>query len=307
MAHEERVLAVDLGGTHMRVAVVEASGKVVDRREDGTPQTDAHPTALVALMRSALSQPSGSGVRRAVVGTPGPVDYRAGRLDWGPHLPAGWLVDLTEERLEAAVGVPVALANDADLACVGEAYFGAGKVFADVAYVTISTGIGAGVVTGGRLVHGRRSLAEIGHTVIDRVAFEADQPATFELLASGTALARLAGEAGITGGGAEVERLAAAGDARAVAIWDRVVTAIGIGLGNVVEVFSPEAIVVGGGVGLSTESLLEAVRTHLAGHRPPGLREPVAVVRAALGDDAGLAGAAGWAEAFDPKAASRES
>ncbi|MGH9074198.1 MAG: ROK family protein, partial [Acidimicrobiales bacterium] len=222
-----QTLAVDLGGTHMRVAVVDPGGRVLDRRQEATPHDARRPVALVDLVRSVLSGPSGEGVAGAVVGTAGSVDYHGGCLDWAPHLPEGWLADLAETRLSAAIGLPVALANDADLAAVGEAYFGAGRGVADVAYVTVSTGIGAGVVLGGRLVHGRLSLAEIGHTVIDRAAFQAGRPATVELLGSGSALDRLAREAGRSGGGAEVDRLAAAGDAWAAAAWDGIVAAVG--------------------------------------------------------------------------------
>ncbi|SRR5579875_46604 len=295
-------LAADVGGTNMRVALVDGSGRVAGRREAATPHADPEPLALVELMRQQLASAPAA---RAVVGMPGPVDYQAGRLYAAPHLPPSWLPHLTEERLSEALGLPVSLANDADLAAVGEAYFGAGRDFADVAYVTISTGIGAGVVLGGRLVHGRRSMAEVGHTVIDLAAFRAGEPATFEELASGTALARLAQAGGIVGGGAGLERLVAAGDEGATAIWELVLEAIGVGLGNVVEVFSPDVIVVGGGVGLSGPGLLEPVRQHLARHRGPAMRSDLKVVRAALGDDAGLAGAAGWARAFEPRVASR--
>ncbi|HZD66021.1 MAG TPA: ROK family protein, partial [Acidimicrobiales bacterium] len=186
-----------------------------------------------------------------------------------------------------------------------EAYFGAGKGYADVAYVTVSTGVGAGVVLGGRLLHGQRSLAEVGHTVIDRRAFGAGEPATFERLASGTALARLAEEVGIAGGGPEVETLAAAGHRAARGVWEEVVLAIEVGLRNVIESFSPDVVVVGGGVGLSDDSLVATLGERLAADAPPGRRDPVEVVRAVLGDDAGLAGAAAWDRAFDPWAASR--
>lgn len=307
MGDSERTLAVDLGGTHMRVAVVEAAGQILERREAPTPKADARPVALVELVRSVLAGPSGLGASRAVMGIPGPVDYQLGRLDWAPHLPVSWLPELTEEALSEATGVPVALANDADLAAVGEAWFGAGRGFADVVYVTISTGIGAGVVLGGRLVHGRRSLAEVGHSVMDADAWGQGRPATFEHLASGTALARLGAEAGIAGGGAEVERLARSGDARALAVWERVVAAAAVGLGNLAELFSPEVIVVGGGVGLSGDGFLAPVRRCLAQRPPPGFARPgesgmrfPEVVRASLGDDAGLAGAAAWSSAFVP-------
>lgn len=293
------VLAVDVGGTHMRAAVVDGSGRVVGAARVGTPQGDPDVRALVDLVVSVLHRPSATAVPRAVVGLPGQVNYASGVLEWAPHLPPAWLPELTATGLSAAFGLEVALANDADLAAVGEAYFGAGRGYTDVAYVTISTGVGAGVVLGGKLVHGQRSLAELGHTIIDRSAAEAGRPASLEDQASGTALARMATEAGLRGGGAEVERLAGEGDPRASAVWGRMIDAVGIGLANLAEVFCPEVIVVGGGVGLSP-GFLDPVRALFLEHRPETVRGAVAVVRAELGDDAGLAGAAAWPMAFSP-------
>ncbi|MGH9129062.1 MAG: ROK family protein [Acidimicrobiales bacterium] len=291
------VVAVDVGGTHMRAAVVDPLGKVLDARRTPTPHEDPHPDALVALIRSVLDLPAGGDVSQAVVGLPGQVNYRTGSLEWAPHIPSSWVQELTAVGLSLVLGSEVLLANDADLAAVGEAYFGAGRGYSDVAFVTISTGLGAGVVLGGKVVHGLRSLAEVGHTVIDRAALAAGRPATLEDQASGTALARMASEAGLSADGAEVERLAAGGDPRAVEAWRVMIEGVGIGLGNVAEVFSPEVIVVGGGVGLS-EGFLEPLRAYLAQRRPARLRGDLAVVRAALGDDAGLAGAAAWHRAF---------
>ncbi len=104
---------------------------------------------------------------RAVVGLPGAVDYESGRLLWAPNLPERWPDLLSRDVLTAGLGLPVSIANDADMAAVGEAWFGAGVGVADMGYLTVSTGIGAGIVERGRLLHGVRSLGELGHTVID--------------------------------------------------------------------------------------------------------------------------------------------
>lgn len=282
----------------MRAAVVDRTGEVLEASRVPTPQGDPHPDALVNLISSVLGRPAATGVTTAVLGLPGQVNYRFGTLEWAPHIPSSWLGELTAEGLAAVLGVEVSLANDADLAVVGEAYFGAGQGYSDVAFVTISTGVGAGVVLGRKLVHGSRSIAEVGHTVIDRVAYQAGLPSTFEDQASGTALARLGAAAGLSGGGAEVERLAGAGDRRAAKVWESMIEAVAIGVGNLAEVFCPEVIVVGGGVGLSP-GLLDSLRAHLALRRPPQVRGELEVVRAALGDDAGLVGAAAWHQAFD--------
>jgi len=295
------ILAVDLGGTHMRCARVGAAGEISDRAVLATPHDGTGVGALHALVASVASC---GPCERAVIGVPGRVDYRVGALEHAPNLPQAWLPDLTERALSTATGFDVALANDADLAAVGEAYFGAGRPYADVAYVTISTGVGAGVVLGGVLLHGRRSLAEVGHEVIalDRLP---GGPATFEDLASGTALHRAAVAAGVGALAQDVVTSAAAGNVAARDLWAAEVAAAGTGLANVAWVFSPEVIVVGGGLGLVGEPLLAPVRDAVGTMGPPAMRPPVAVVPAELGDDAALAGAAAWHRAFRPEAAGR--
>jgi glucokinase len=131
------------------------------------------------------------------------VDYGSGVLEHAPNLSPGWTEVLSGARLATSLGVPVSLANDANLAAVGEAWFGAGQGHRDVAYLTVSTGIGAGMVTGGLLVHGSRSLAEVGHSIVDWRGLGRGR-ATVEQLGSGTALARLAQEAGLDADGREV-------------------------------------------------------------------------------------------------------
>lgn len=288
------VLAVDLGGTRMRAAIVDSSGRVLERCAEPTPH-DAHgPDALVALATNLLHRHA---VASAVVGVPGRVHYGMGQLEHAPNLPAGWASTLTEFTLSDLLGVPVALANDADMAAVGEATFGAGRAFADVAYITISTGVGAGVVLGGRLVHGSRSLAEIGHTVIDRRAVREGRPATVEQLGSGTALASHATALGLDAEGADLVALVDQ-DARARTVWGDAVQVAGLAVVNIAHLFAPEVVVVGGGVGRSGEQLLAPIRALLATHGLRGRDANPVVVSAALGDDAGIVGAAGWRLAF---------
>ena len=281
----------------MRAAAVDDDGFLLDRQVRPTPRDAPAPDALLDLMRRVLDH-NAAGV--AVVGVPGRVIYDSGRLEMAPNLPEGWLEHLTEEEPSASVGLPVSLANDADLAAVGEASFGAGRPYSDVVYMTISTGVGAGVVTGGRVVRGRRSLAELGHTVIDVNAAARGEPSTLEQLGSGTALARLAEEAGLPGDGREVIGRATAGDPVAGAVWERVMDAAAFGAVNAAQAFSPDVIVVGGGVALSSDELLGRMRARLASHGPAGVS--VEVLRATLGDDAALAGAAGWRIAFSAEA-----
>ncbi|HEY2427682.1 MAG TPA: ROK family protein [Acidimicrobiales bacterium] len=295
-------LAVDLGGTHMRCARVLPDGSIADRALEPTPHDGSDTSALVSLLTKVASTgPCAS----AVIGVPGRVDYRNGILEYAPNLPPGWVATLTEAGLSRDVGLAVALANDADLAAVGEAYFGAGAGFTDVAYVTLSTGVGAGVVLSGLLVHGRRSLAELGHSIIALDRLRAGQPATVEELASGTALGQAAARAGLGPLGRDVLDAAGRGDGAARAIWDDLVAAAAAGLVNMAWLFTPEVIVVGGGLGLVGDALLDPLRRAVETDGPPVMDPPVAIVPAGLGDDAGLAGAAAWGQAFRPEAAGR--
>lgn len=275
----------------MRAALVTADGTLADRHTEPTPQDATCPDALIGLVGDVLA---GGTVERAVIGVPGRVSYRSGRLEHAPNLPPHWPSALDERELADRFGIEVSLANDADLATVGEGTFGAGRDHDDLVYLTVSTGVGAGVLLGGRLVVGARSLAEVGHTVLDTAAFRDGLPATFEDLGSGTALERRASRAGLPADGAEITSLVRDGHTEATRIWDELVSVIAIGVLNLTFLFSPSAIVLGGGVGRNGDLLTGPIREALDRHGPPDLPSPVAVLTAELGDDAGLVGAAGW-------------
>ena len=256
-----------------------------------TPQDAPTPAALTELARHLLAD-AGAPVARAVIGLPGRVDYTAGHLEHAPNLPQSWVPHLSTRRLSEALGLPVALANDADLAAVGEGHAGAGRGVADLVYVTLSTGVGAGVLLGGRLVHGRRSLAEAGHMILDLAALQRGEPHTFEQLASGTALARRAAGSGLSN--PEIVAGAIVGDSDCLAILAPIIDAAAAGLRNLAYLYSPALIILGGGLGLAGEVLYGPIRAHLAAFGPPHLSEPIRVVPAGLGDDAALVGASAW-------------
>ncbi|MDP9023006.1 MAG: ROK family protein [Actinomycetota bacterium] len=287
----DRVLAVDLGGTRMRAAIVTPDGEIHERRADPTPRDAECPDAVLRLAGDVIAA---GAVGRAVIGVPGRVDYAGGRLEHAPNLPPHWPGALDEALLADRLGMPVTIANDADLATVGEAFFGAGVAFDDVAYITVSTGVGAGVVLGRRLVAGRRSGIELGHTVVDIGAASNDQPASVEDLASGTALERAAAERGLPADGATLVDAVLRGDEAARAVWNQVVAVISTAVTNVAYLFTPQIIILGGGVGSNGDLILDPLRTHLRDAGPPDLLEPIELTVAATGDDAGLVGAAGW-------------
>jgi glucokinase len=292
-------LAADVGGTQMRAALVGPAGEILLRRSAPTPAQSDVPAAFTSLVAAMAAEDGHGSPSHAVVGLPGGVDYEAGRFLWAPNLPAQWPDQLSATGLSAQLHLPVSIANDADLAAVGEAWFGAGAQSAAVAYLTVSTGIGAGVVNGGRVLRGSRSLAEVGHVVIDWRAWRDGEPSTVEELGSGSGVTRQALEAGLgPASSQEIEAGAAAGEPRAVAIWQQAIAACAAGVSNLVMSFSPSTVVIGGGMGRQDAFYgpLRDMVLERPGHHPSDLT----IVRSTLGDDAGLSGAAAWARATEP-------
>lgn len=296
MTMDDTVLAVDLGGTHLRCAIITGGGHIVARESVPTHEQQPGAATLAALTARVRHDHAPS---HAVLAVPGRVDRDEGRLTDAPNLPEGWVAELRVDRLRDALGLPVLMGNDADVAAVGEAYFGAGRGADDVAYVTVSTGIGAGVLVGGRIVRPRISGAELGRTTIDLHAARRGEPATVEGLGSGTALARRAREAGLEATGSDFVALVRAGDPTARAVWDDAMYAVGIGIANLVWLFAPQVVVLGGGVGRNGDLVLAPVAEVVSVHGPDSTPAPP-LVTAALGDDPGLVGAAGWRRALGP-------
>jgi len=289
------VLAVDLGATNLRCALVSDSGVILSRAAQPTPLNDDCAAALVALAQKVRS---GTSVERCVVGIPGRIDYRRGAMEYGRNLPESWVESMTERLLSRDIGVPVSVAQDADLAAVGEAYFGAGSSFQDVVYITISTGMGAGVLLGRRLVHGRRSGLEIGLTWTGSAAGDSGLGLPLEDYTSGRAVARSAAERGLPADPVALVELVRAGDPVATGFWARFAAVGALAAVNLAHVFSPEVIVIGGGISQVGDLLLDPIRRAVAAYGPQGFPCTIEVRPSALGDDSGLAGAAAWATAF---------
>lgn len=279
----QHVLACDLGGTRLRIALVSLDGRVNDRQVVRSP--DNNPNTLIDALQTAQRQ-SPYPVAGAVVGVPGMVDYRNQEVVRLPNLPA-WEGVISNSRLSEALSLETLLANDADLGALGEFRFGAGRGVQDMVYVAAGTGVGGGVVLNGRMLRGRYSLGEIGHTIIDRNTGE-----TVEQVASGIALRQSLGM-----DVSEVAQRAARGDTQDSKIFDQLRRDLAIGIRNLVLCFSPELVVVGGGMTSAGEPLLEPLRALLKDAAPYHITSRVRVALAQTGDDVGLLGAAAfWSE-----------
>ena len=267
----------------MRIALVSLQGRVHDKQV--VLSLDNNPNTLIDALRTALEQAPGK-VEGAVIGVPGMVDYHNQEVVKLPNL-AAWEGTISGQRLSDALGLETLLANDADLGALGEYRYGAGRGSQDIVYVAAGTGVGSGVVLNGRLLKGRFSLGEIGHTIIDRTT-----GGTVEELASGIALRRSLGL-----DVSELAERAGKGDPEAARVFEQLRRDLAIGIYNLVHCFSPELVVVGGGMTTAGEPLLEPMRTMLARAGPYRLASSVRVVRAETGDDVGLLGAAAfWSE-----------
>ena len=280
---DRHILACDLGGTRMRTALVSLDGRV--ERKQVIPSSGNDPHALTDALHSRL-QNSPYNLEGAVLGVPGRVDYHNAEVTRLPNLPA-WENSINSAHLSDALGLETLLANDADLGALGEFRFGAGRGSQDMVYVVAGTGVGSGVVLNGRLLKARFSLGEIGHTIIDRATGR-----TVEQLASGSAIRR-----SMQLDVSELAARAANGDAEAAKVFDRLCSDLAIGVYNLVHCFSPEIVVVGGGMTTAGEPLLQPMRALLAKAGPYALASRVRVIKAQTGDDVGLlGGAAYWSE-----------
>lgn len=297
-AHVDAAVGVDVGGTHLRGAVVGRGGALgpVRRRRSRT----ADGAALVADVAAAADDLDPSGSLPLGVGMAGLVD-RDGRFLYGPNVGVRDLPLAAD--LRTATGRAVTVLNDATAAVVGEHRLGAARGHDDVVMLTLGTGVGGGLVVGGRLVHGAHGLAaELGHVIIDDGGRDAPSgiAGTLEGYVAGGAVERAAAAAAARGvpGARAVDAVgvlaaAAAGEGWATTLLAEAGHRLGVGLASLVNALDPGVVVIGGGFGTAAAALLlPAAERALATHVLGGSHRRLPVVRvAALGDDAGLLGA----------------
>ncbi|SIR45497.1 glucokinase [Rhizobium sp. RU20A] len=304
-------IGVDLGGTQVRAALVDGGGAIIARAEADTDAM-AGPQAVLAqieaLARGLVETVDPARIVGVGVSTPGPVDTLTGVASDIPTL-AGFAGFPLLAELRQRFTQPVSLENDGIAAAIGEWQFGAGQSLDHMVYVTVSTGIGGGVISDGRVVRGRKGMAgHIGHMVL--VPGGAGCPCgglgCFEAYASGTALAlrgRAAAAAhpgsfeGVSGGAVGGRAIFAAdrtGDPVARRLVDEEAEWLGRGFVNLLHVYSPEAIVMGGGIAQEFDRLHPGIAAYIRQFAMPAFRD-VPVLRAALGTNSGLVGSAALA------------
>jgi glucokinase len=289
-----RAIGVDLGGTKILAGVVDRAGRV-DRRET-RPTPVASQEELLEELDSVVESLLGDDVAAIGFGICSTIDQRAGRVVSSVHVP---LADVAlRDRMASRFGLPVAIDNDGNAAAIAEWKLGAGRGASHVIALTLGTGIGGGLILDGRPYRGSIGAgAELGHIVLDYGGIPCGGACTghghFEVFAAGSAADELAERR--YGPGTDARRLVAdaeANDPGAKKDLADIGRRLGAGIASLVNVFNPELVIIGGGFSDAGELILGPARETLAVEALPPGRDLVRIVRAELGPEAGMVGAA---------------
>ena len=315
MISKNIAIGIDLGGTKISTALLNDTEEIIAHDYRLTHAADGQEAVIERMLDSARrvmhqAEVTASQIAAIGIGAPGPLDIQAGVVVAPPNLP-GWdhvpLKQLVEEGLE----IRTYLENDANAAALGEHRFGAGRGMEHMIYVTVSTGIGGGLILDGKLYHGDSGGAgEIGHITVapNGPPCGCGNYGCLEALASGTAIARTARERVAQGAPTLIASLAeddpqritaklvaeaaGQGDKIAEEILAQAMNYLGIGMANLVNLFNPQLIVIGGGLTNIGQGLFETVRRVIDQRAFRASAQAVQVAPAELGDNVGVLGAA---------------
>lgn len=317
MNGENLVLAVDLGGSKIVTALVSPLGEIIDREYVLTLADEGAEAVIERILgsidgllaRADLPPSSLPAVSLAVAGA---IDSRGGVVTASPNLP-GWRNIPLRGMVQEETGLETFLLNDASAAALGEYRFGVGKGVDDLLYLTVSTGIGGGIIIDGKLYTGvSGSAGELGHMTIDVNGpyCNCGNTGCLEVLASGKAVAREAQKAIAQGAKSimlelaegepqnitakTVSEAAQKGDALAAVVISRAATYLGVGMVNLVNAFNPGMIIVGGGMAKMGDILLDTARKVVAERAFHLPTREVRIVQSQLGDEAAVLGAAAF-------------
>ena len=291
-------LGVDIGGTKIAVGAVDATGAVQARRTIATDVEAGFDAGLARLERAIDETMAEAGVDPTALagiglGCPGPFDEASGRIENFYTLP-GWEGSDIVSPLVARFGTPVRLVNDADAALLGEALAGAARGARIAVMLTVGTGLGGAALIDGAILRGARGEhPEIGHLIVDPAGPECycGSRGCIEALAAGPALARAGAEFGYADAEA-VFAAAEAGAEPAKAIVARSADAMETGIWSLIHAFLPEVILIGGGMGELHFTLYRGAAERAIARAVLAPDGAIRVVKAALGNDAGMVGAA---------------
>lgn len=307
-----RIIGVDLGGTRVRAVLSSGTGQILARAEMPTQAEMGLDHVLSNIKRTIRRVEELADYTNLVglaVGAPGPLNPYTGVVYSPPNLP-GWNNVPLREILEKSTRLPVYLGNDANLAALGEYTFGAGKDYRFLVYITVSTGVGGGVIEDGRILMGAKgAAAELGHMSINYDGWRCNcgNIGCLETFTAGPYLRRRAiemleaGQASIINEmcGGDLQKVspemigaaAYADDEAAIKLVKDTGFYLGVGVTNILHMFNPEIVVIGGGVSQIGDMLFDKTREVVQERAMPDFWQGVPIVPTALGGDIGLYGA----------------
>ncbi len=284
------IIGVDLGGTKIAAAAADECGCIISElivpteAQKGKNQVVSNINkAIETLAKSVHGK-----IYKIGIGVPGPIDFKSGIVIEPPNLP-GWKRVNLKADLSNEFKVPVIIDNDANCAALGEALFGAGQKANNFIYITVSTGIGGGIIIDRKIYRGANgSAGEFGHMVIDPCGFKCGcgNYGCFEAMASGTSIRSRSGEDAMA-----IHIKAQQGDKKALKIINETACYLGLGIANLVNIFNPELVIIGGGLSNLGELLLKPARAEFNNYVLALPKKSVKIVRSKLGPRSGLLGA----------------
>ena len=293
------ILSIDIGGTAVKMGLVDREGSIHARHEASVCYDNYQTPILTTVIREAKAflAHEGAVIEGIGVSATGQVDDRAGAVIGTngkiPHYQGSRIKD----EMEATFGVPAFALNDANAAALGECFAGRAKGVDNMLMITLGTGVGGGIVLGGKIFGGTRGIAgELGHIPLyaDGIPCTCGSRGCYESYAATTALVRLAKEA--TGetemNGRIIFSRAAQGDETMLSILDRWIGDIAAGIVGLVHTFNPQMVLIGGGVSSQEALLIKPLRERILKTVMPRFAECMQVEAATLGNDAGMIGAA---------------
>ena len=313
--NDDYVVGVDMGGTKILAAVINAKGEIVQQAKRATKPKKGPEEVIERITRcireaidSAELKPSQ--IRAIGIGSPGPLDPETGVIIFAPNL--GWSNVPLKAKLEANLSIPTFVDNDVNVGTLGEYAFGAGQGVKNLVGIFVGTGIGGGIILNGKLFHGvNKTAGEVGHMIV-----EVKGPrcgcgnfGCLEAVASRTAITRDLQKAilkkgkkskltELNGGNLDLIRSKAIaravkhGDKPTIKVVQRAAKYLGISVASIVHFLNPEMVVLGGGVVEAMgDSLLDPIRHAAAEYALPTTMDGVQIVAATLGDNAGVIGA----------------
>ncbi|MDD4849105.1 MAG: ROK family protein [Gemmiger sp.] len=293
----QQYLGVDIGGSAVKLGVVDETGRVTGFTQKSVAQ-DGYQTPIIESVRRAVrllwaAHPEICGIG---VSATGQIDSATGRVCGTCGNLPGWCGTDIQATLRAETHLPVSVANDGNCMCMGEAWVGAAKGYKNVICLTLGTGIGGGILSGGRLLGGAHGLAgEIGHMpthAIDGVACTCGARGCWEQYASVSALVRQASAQNPKwNSGKSVFDAAEAGDPGAQALLSGWIAEIAAGLCGLVHLLNPELVLIGGGVSVQQKLLIDPLAAQVKASVMPAFGQGLALRAAKLRNQAGMVGA----------------